>query len=143
MAGGGAGIAEGLARNGDELPSVTALAEGELQYAPGFAVAGLAGLQGNGTEGTQAGSASADNKLTEAAGGVGAAGSVEGSEALVVVIVAGEDDVGASVPQGLPETLNRFEVAVAAGAEPRMVPDGQGAGSGMTAEFDTKPLLLG
>lgn len=142
MAGGGARIAEALAGNRNKFPVVAALAEGELENAPGFAVANLARWQRNGTEGTQARPTGADDKLAESAGGVGAAGGIHGSEAFVVVVVAGQDHVGASLPQNLPETLDRLKVAMHARAVARMVPDGECARRRILAQLGAQPLLL-
>ena len=66
-----------------------------------------------------------------------------GAEPLVVVVVAGEHQVGAEVVERLPDRLHRRVAAVAAGAEPGVVPVGQRAGSGIGREVGAEPQLLG
>src|SRR3990170_3565160 len=79
----------------------------------------------------QAAAAGADHELADARGCRPAA-VVLRREALVVVVVAGEHDVGASGLPGLPERVGALVAAVQdAGAEARVVPVGEDAGRRM------------
>src|SRR5215208_2709144 len=62
--------------------------------------------------------------------------------ALVVVVMAGEDDLRARRLEGLPEGLHARVVAVAAEAKARMVPVGQGTFRRMGRQIVLQPGLL-
>ena len=68
---------------------------------------------------------------------------VDRREALVVVVVAGEDDVGAPGGKRAPERCDRLVGAVQTGAEARVVPVRERAAAGMGGEVGGEPALLG
>src|SRR5207247_2250777 len=66
-----------------------------------------------------------------------------GCEALVVVLVARDDDIGAGIVQRLPQRLGgRGAAVLAARAEARVVPVGKSAARRVPGEVGTEPLLL-
>jgi hypothetical protein len=87
--------------------------------------------------------ASANDKFANAALGVGdAIGSLR-CEALVIVVVAVEDDVGIGLVKCVEQRLYGEVVAMcAAGAEERLVPVGKRASGRMRGEIRAKPLFL-
>jgi len=142
VAGGGAGVGEGFAGFGEELPVVGVRMESEFEDAEGGGVADL-GVGLGGAEGTMVFAAGADDEFADAAGGVGEALGILRSKALVVVIVTVENDVGMGRVETIPERLDFKIVAVrAAGTEERLVPVGESAGGGMRGEIGTKPFFL-
>jgi hypothetical protein len=137
-----AGIGEALSGFGDEFPIVGGRVQRELEDAESVGVAGFAGAQRN-DERAMISSAGADDEFADAVRGVGLAVGVLRSEALVVVIVAGEDERGVRGVQIVPE---RFRVGIpsirAARAEERLVPVGQRASGGMRLQILLQPFFL-
>src|SRR4051812_9693553 len=66
-----------------------------------------------------------------------------GGEALVIVVMAAQDDVRPGVVQILPEHTVRGEIATAARTPAGLVPQGQDASGGMGGQVRLEPLLLG
>jgi len=65
-------------------------------------------------------------------------------EALVIVVVASDDDIGVVIEECLEKRLDGEVVAMgAAGAEERLVPIGQGASGRVCSEIGAKPFFLG
>ena len=88
-------------------------------------------------------SAGADDEFADPVLGVGLAAGVLRSEALVVVVVAVEDERGVRGVQIIPE---RFRVGIpsirAARAEERLVPVGGNASGGMSLQILLQPFFL-
>src|SRR5229473_2434009 len=138
-----AGIGEGLPCFRNELPVVAAGLEGELQDSEGSGITQFAvGLWFD--EGAVILAAGANDEFANAARGIGGAiGRLRG-EALVIVVVAGDHNIGVGFVERLEERLNGEVVAVgAAGTEERLVPIGERAGGGMRGEIGTQPFFLG
>src|SRR6266851_10317071 len=114
------GIGEALPGFGNELPVVGVGFERELQDAKSCRIAQFAvGLWR--AEGAVILAAGAHNEFADAARGIGRAiGRLRG-EALVIVIVAGDHDIGVGFVECLEERLNSEVVAVGAtGAKERL-----------------------
>src|SRR5262249_1183595 len=87
--------------------------------------------------------AGSSNKLTYAALGVGSGIGRLRSEALVIVVVAADYNIGVGIVERLPEWLGFQVVAVGAtGTEQRLVKIGQLAGGGMRRQVSAKPFFL-
>src|SRR5262249_40906748 len=84
-----------------------------------------------------------DHELADSAGTVDLPARRAGGEALVVVVVSGEDDVRPRGVEVLPEGCGDRIVPVETGREPRVVPVGERAPGPMRREAATKPPLLG
>ena len=106
-------VGERATRCGDEAPAVALWLEVELQDPEARVAADLAvGLDG--AELAQACPAGADHELPDALHRVRPAIGVLRSKALVVVVVAVEDDLGAGPVQGIPDGVEPLVVAVPA-----------------------------
>src|SRR5712664_2208671 len=137
-----AGIDETLPCFGNELPVISVGLERELQDAEGGGIAQFAiGLWR--AERAVILAAGAHNEFADAARGIGRAiGRLRG-KTFVIVIMAGDYDIGVGFVKSLEEGLNGEVVAVgAAGTEERLVPIGQRAGGGMRGEIGAQPFLL-
>ena len=122
-----AGIGEALPCFGNELPVISVGLERELQDAEGRGIAQFAiGLWR--AEGAVILAAGANDEFADAARGIGRAiGRLRG-KTLVIVIMAGDYDIGVGFVERLEERLNSEVVAVGAtGAKERFVPVGEGA----------------
>src|SRR5258708_8479437 len=138
-----AGIGETLPCFGNELPVISIGLERELQDAEGSRIAQFAiGLWR--AERAVILAACANNEFADAARGVGRAiGRLRG-KTLVIVIVAGDHDIGVGLIERLEERLNGEVVAVlAAGAKERLVPVSERAAGGMHGEIGAQPFVLG
>src|SRR5206468_12975752 len=92
-------------------------------------------------EGVVTHAAGAGDDLADAARRVERAGGGLGREALVVVLVVRDDDIGAGIVQRLPQRLGgRGAAVLAARAEARVVPVGESAARRVPGEIDTEPL---
>ena len=137
-----AGIGEALPCLGNELPVVAAGLEGELQDAEGCGIAHFA-VGFCFPEGAVILAAGAHDEFANAARGICSAIRRLRGEALVIVIVAGDHDVGVGFVESLEKRLNGEIVAVGAtGTEERLVPVGEGAGGGMGREIGAQPFFL-
>ena len=135
----GSRVGERLAGDRDELPVVARRVQRELDHAVGARVAHLARRQDR-AEAGQRGAAGADHELADAEGRVGGAAPVHRREALVVVPVAAEQDVGAAVVEVLPQLLH---VRVVPGGRPaRLVPDGDDVVRRRGGEVVLEPQIL-
>src|SRR5207302_4886901 len=137
-----AGVGERHAGDRDELPVVGTVAQRELEDpvvpAAHFAV-GDGGPQRVGAR-----APGPDHEFPNAA--LPARGTVGRlrREALVVVLVPGEDDVGTVIVQRLPQRLRYGRAQMrGAGTESRDVPVGEGALRRVRREVGAEPLLLG
>ena len=101
MAGTCAGIAEGFAGDGDELPVVAIGMEGQLEDSERAGFVGFAGGFDFG-EGAGVLAASADHEFANAASGVADTIGILWGETLVIVIVAIHYYVGVCFVKGLP-----------------------------------------
>jgi hypothetical protein len=114
----------------------------ELEDAERVGIADFAGRQRD-DERAMISSAGADDEFADAVRGVGLAFGVLRSEALVVVVVPGQDQRGVRGIQIVPE---RFRVGIPsvrpAGAEERLVPVGQRASGGMRLQILLQPFFL-
>ena len=93
-------------------------------------------------EGREEGAARADHELADAARVVELARRVLRREALVVVGVAAEHDVGVGVVEVLEDRLHERRVAVVAGVEARVVPERERARGRVRGEVGPQPRLL-
>lgn len=126
----------------DEFPTVVAWPQSKLQNAEGSCVAQFA-VRMSRAEGAMIFAAGADDKFANATGEVGFAIRSLRGEALVIMIVAVNDDIGVCVVKGLPERLEGKVVAVfAARAEKGFVKVGESTRSRMRGEIGTKPFFL-
>src|SRR5829696_7684871 len=135
-------VREALVSNRHELPIVAAGVQVQLQDAEGVVVGGF----DSGWRGAQRGvigPAGAHDKGADSLRIVPDAIGILRDVALVVVIMAGEDDLCSCPLQHLPQHPRRLVVVVFAEAEAGMVPVGQGAGGGMRGQIGAQPLLLG
>src|SRR5436190_2037337 len=135
---------EGVAR-WEELPVIRAVRQRQLEDAvidaPDLAIAYLGDF--GDVERVVTASSRAHHELADAAGGIGRAVRRLRGEALVVVLVAGQNHVRASVVQHLPERLHPGVVPVLdPRAEPRVVPHGEGTRSWMRGEVVAEPRQL-
>ena len=105
MGRGSARVGERLAGDRDELPVVARGVQRELDHAVGARVAHLARRQDR-AEAGQGGTTGADHELAHAEARIGRAARVHRREALVVVPVAAEEDVGPAVVEVLPQLLH-------------------------------------
>src|SRR5260370_3330453 len=136
------GIGEALPGFGNELPVVGVGLERELQDAKSCRIAQFAvGLWR--AERTVILAAGANDKFANAARGIcRAIGRLRG-KTLVIVIMAGDHDIGVGFVERLEERLNSEVVAVgAAGAKDRLVPIGTRARGGLRREIAPPPFLL-
>jgi len=138
-----AGIGEGLPRFGNELPLVRAGLESELEDTEGSGIAYFTvGLHL--AERAMILATRTDDEFTDAALGIGGALWRLGGEALVVVVVAANNDFSVGVVEGLPERLHRQIIAVrTAGTEKRLVPVSESTGGGMRGKIGAQPFFLG
>ncbi len=135
-------IGEGLPCFGNELPIVPVGLQRKFEDAKRGKVANFA-VGFRRAERTVALSAGANDKFTDAAFGIGSTVRRLRSEALVVVIVAVDDDVGIRSVEGIPERFQGQIVAMrAARTEERFVPVGQCARHRMRGEIGAQPLFL-
>src|SRR6266852_610821 len=143
VAGAGAGIGEALPCFGDELPVIAVRLERELQNAESCGLANFAvGFWF--AEGPVVFAASADDKFANAALRIGGAVWSLRGEALVVVVVSGDDNLGVGIVERLEEWLHGEVVAVgSARTEERLVPVGESACGGMRGEVRAQPFFLG
>ena len=105
MAGARAGVGERPAGLGDEAPVVARRLQRQLEHPEGVAVGDLA-VGDRGPDRVVAAAAGPDDELAKAGGGVERSRGGLGSEALVVVVVRVEDDVGAGLVERLPQRLD-------------------------------------
>src|SRR3954449_13260645 len=98
----GSRVRERLAGLGNEVPVVMAGAQRELQDAERLVVAPLAAGDRRGRAGAVL-AAGPDDELAHAPDRVDRAGGVQRREALVGVLVRGEDEVGAAVVEVVPD----------------------------------------
>src|SRR5215217_4637691 len=142
MAGAAASVAEGPPRYRDEAPVVARLVEGQLQDAEVVVLGDLAvgdqRIQSAGEEGT----ARADHELPNSSLPIHVPARAERREALVVVAVCHQGDLGVSVVERLPERLHACRTAVVPGAVARMVPIRQRAVGRMRSKIGPEPALL-
>src|SRR5713101_7857174 len=138
-----AGVGKALPCFGNELPVIAAGLEGELPDSEGGGIAQFAvGLRF--TEGAVIFAAGANDELANAASGIWSTVRRLRGEALVIVLVAGDDELGVGIVKSLEEGLDGEVVAVsAAGTEERLVPIGERTGGGMRSEISAEPLFLG
>src|SRR5258708_9475921 len=137
-----AGIGETLPCFGNELPVISVGLERELQDAEGSRIAQFAvGLWR--AERAVILAAGANDKFADAARRIGRAiGRLRG-EAFVIVIMAGDHDIGVGFVESLEERLNGEVVAVgAAGTEERLMPISKCTGGGVRGEIGAQPFLL-
>ena len=118
--------------DGQEAPVVAAVTEGEAQDAEAARVHGGAARQ-PAQHGVDAAPARPDDE---------GADPVDRREALVVVVVTREHDVGACARERVPESGHRHVRPVQPGAEARVVPVGQRARCGARREVGGEPALL-
>src|SRR3990170_261902 len=136
-----AGVGERLACLGHKLSVVARAAQRQLEDAERIGVADVAvGLDG--AEPAEARPAGADDEFADAGHRVRVAVPILGSKPLIVVVVAAQDNLRADIIESLPDRLHGRGVAVVAGAKPRMMPVGRGAGRRVSAEVGAQPLLL-
>src|SRR5260370_971714 len=137
-----AGIGEALPCFGNELPVISVGLERELQDAEGGGIAQFAIGLWRGERAVIL-AAGAHDEFADAARGIGRAiGRLRG-EALVIVIMAGDHDIGVGFVERLEERLNGEVVAVgAAGTEERLVPISKCTGGGVRGEIGAQPFLL-
>src|SRR4051794_32956278 len=143
VAGAGPGNREGLARLGGEAPDVAARVQAEPDDPERLGVERFAaGDPGRGARMVVA--AGADDDLAHAPGGVDRAAGVQRGEALVEVLVGGEDEVGPGARERVPDRGQRGRVLDdgAARGEARLVEEGHRAGLRMRGEVGLDPLLL-
>src|SRR6266498_389696 len=146
----------------DELPFVAARAQGELQHAVGVGVAhDLARQWWLTSEAIVVLSTRADNELADAGGleirllkirlsrrravsrGRGIfRGDPDWIEALIVVVMAGEDHIGVRFDQEVPDVGHPLRVAMLAGREAGLVPVGERAEASVLREVALEPLVL-
>ena len=131
----GARVREGAPRDRHEAPLVAPRVQDELQDAEGAIIAGFAIGQGRSIELVQAGAPRPHRELAEPANRVELPIWLLGSEPLVDVIVAVQDDLRGVLVEGLPERAHRGLLAVTAGAESGVVPVCEGAHRGMGGEL--------
>ena len=125
-----------------ELPVVRGLVQPQLEHAVGDVVAHLA-VRGCRAEGAELRTAGADNDLAHAVRCIGLAACVLGCEALVVVVVADEQQLDAVVVEGLPERLERRDSRSARTRAPaRTVPHCHNVLRRAPGEIRPQPLLL-
>src|SRR5439155_7356022 len=142
VAGGAAGVGERHAGDRDELPVVGAVAQRELEDPVVPAAHFAVGDGGPQRVGARAPGPDYEfpNPVRRVRGAVGRLG----REALVVVFVPGENDVGTVIVQRLPQRLRYGRAQMRGpGAEPRDVPVGEGARRRVRREVGAEPLLLG
>ena len=142
MAGARPGVGERLAGLGDELPVVALRVERQLEHSPGGGVADFA-VGHHRPEPAVVAPAHPHGELAEAELGVGPAGGRLQGEPFVHVVVAGEDEVGAIVVEGLPQRLDGGPRSpLGAGAEAGMVGDGHRASGLVGGQDVSQPELL-
>jgi hypothetical protein len=100
----GAGVAEALAGDGEEVPVVAVGLQCQLQHAVGRAPPLAVGLERR-LEAVRAGASGPEGELADPEDGVGLLLGVLGGETLVDVLVPVEDQVGAVLVQGVPQRL--------------------------------------
>jgi len=115
-------VVERSALDGNIFPIVAVRVQSEFQdpkapdvtnFAVGFGIA----------KGPQVLTAGTDDKLADTALGIGSGVGFLWREALVIVVVAADDDIGVGVVKGLPERLDFEVISVRdAGTEERLVP---------------------
>ena len=141
MAGRAAGVGD-RALDGQELPVVVRRMEGQAEDAPhpGFAELAVDGLL---LERPKHGAARPDDDLAQAARTLDPAVGVLRGESLVVVVVAVDDQLGASRVELLPEGRDVPVVAVLSRAETRVMPDRKRAMCAGRGEVLVEPSTLG
>ena len=140
-----AGIAERLAGDGYELPSVFAGEKCELQDAVSFVVADFAVGFGVAERGVAA-AASANHELANAMIGVGVAFGILRGETFVRMFVSGEDNFGVGVVEILPEGVKFGVFGVfrkQAAAEESVVAVGERANVGVRGKILRQPSFFG
>src|SRR3954453_3957659 len=120
------GIAEGFAGLGNKLPVVAGRVQRQLDDAERESIAHLA-VGDWCAERVVILAARADNELANAARGVGYAGGILRRETLIIMGVAVDHQLGASIIQRLPDRLHRNGVTMFAGTKARVVPVSQRA----------------
>src|SRR5437870_5803731 len=124
-----------------EPPVVAVVVQGQLEHPEGLVVADLAvGIHP--IDGVVAAPPSADDELPDTSHRVGPSVRVLRREALVVVIMTNEHDVGSRRVQLTPEAVGQLLVAVAAGAESGVVPVGERALGAVSCQVGLEPPAL-
>src|SRR5215212_1369490 len=141
VAGAAARISKGLPRHRHELPVIPVRAQGQLQDAGDIPIE-LLDIGGRSPQRGMALATGADHELADAARRVPGPAPGLRRPALVVVVMAGEDELRACRIQRLPQRLHARVGAVVAEAEVGVVPVGQRAGGGMGGEIVLEPGLL-
>src|SRR5829696_4150388 len=127
MAAAGARVLEGTTLRRQKAPGVAGRTQLELKYAEAVAVARLAAGKRR-TERIVAGAAGANDKLPHPPGRVHPTEGIERGEALVVVLMSDQRDLGTGLVQRQPQTADGQVAAVGgAGTEAWMVPERQRA----------------
>src|SRR3990170_2957949 len=134
-------IAERLPGRGDELPFVAVLVQGHNEHAEGVGIAHFAVRQHE-REAVVTGAACADDEFTNPPIGVGLSFRPLRGEALVGVVVAGQDDFGPGFIEQVPVRSDQRRTPVQAGAEAREVPIGERAIGRMIAQVGGQPQRL-
>ncbi len=136
----GAGVGEGLPRDRHELPVVAARPERELQDAVRPVFADLA-VRSDVHEAGVVRAAGPDDERPDAAHWISHTVRCLLCEALVRVVVRGQDQIGIGLVERVPEGLVPV-VVTATGAEQRLVPVRQGAGVRVGRKVLSQPLTL-
>src|SRR4051812_22889626 len=134
-------VGVGLARDRMELPRVAPLAQLQLQRPVRRVVAADRGGR-LGLEGDEVLAPGPDDPLPDAAARVGRAGLGLHAEALVVVVVAVQDDLRAVVAQRAPQRGRPDRRSLAAAREQRLVEERDRARVRVRLEVGPQPLLL-
>ncbi len=134
-------VSKGCSRHGNKFPIIAGRMKRKLQHAKGCGVVDLA-IRLNILKWIWRTPTSAHDKLTNAPR-VCLSVWVLRREALVVVIVAIDDDIHAKLIQHMPSIPHVGVIAMIAGVEERVVPVGDGALRRIRGEVGTQPLDLG
>jgi hypothetical protein len=142
MAAGAARVLEGTTLGRQKAPAVAGPTQLKLEDAEAVAVARLAAGKRR-TERVVALAAGADDEFPHPPGGIDPTERVERGEALVVVLVSHQHNVGAGLIQRQPQTTDRRVAAVGgAGTEARVVPERQRAAGRVGGQIGPEPALL-
>src|ERR1700704_783590 len=134
-------VGEATRCDGQEPPVVALRTQREAQHPEGVGVAYHA-VAVDSTNGVVALATRAYDELGDSSSGVGPGIRSLRREALVVVIVADEHDVGAGRVERAPDAIGLQAIAMDAGAEARMVPVGERATTLVRSQIGAQPLVL-
>src|SRR4051812_25340576 len=135
-------VGEGVAGDGQELPRVAIDIEHEPDDTVARAVARLAAGDERAGETIMAVAAGADYEAARSAG-IERAIRILGGEALIEMIVPGQDDIDAAILERPPQVAHERLASVhRARREPRMVPVRERTGGAVCREIRTQPALL-